>query len=146
MDFTKMVDELHVEYIKNGYPVMWENQKEKGDEIYSLSSLAPEIKALALKMEHIRNGNPLAKCDASQLSAEEFKKASQIAELSLVITEVWEAIEAIASDEDPSKEYADILIRTTNGHKRNSDRNLEEVILEKHKENLTRGKLHSRKI
>lgn len=152
MDFTKVVDELHVEYVKNGYPKMWMNKEEKGAEIGALFSCQWEVARISAVMEQIRSGDipeGILKRDKTMiqtLSEHNFAKISHIAELLLIVTEVNEAINAILCGEDPSKEHADIAIRNSNCHKRNSDRNLEEVILEKHAENLARGALHGRKI
>ena len=147
MEKPKTTQEMvYEEYIKNKYKKMWENQKEKGDEIYSLASLAPDIKDLALKMERIRDGNPFTTCDSSKLSKEEFEKASKVAEMALVITEVWEAIEAILTNKNPDTEYADINIRTMNAMTRNTGSDMNRVILAKHLKNLKRGETHGRTV
>lgn len=132
------------EYKANGYKAMWENQREKGDMILSISQYAKMIAYMSQEMEWIRDGHPTH--DASKLSAEEFAVASKVAELCLIVTEIDEAIQAIVAGEDPDEEYADINIRSSNAMTRNTGSDMERVIRRKHEKNLTRGKLHGRHV
>lgn len=71
-----------------------------------------------------------------------------IAEIGLITTECAEAMEECRNEQlDGSLAYelADIVIRTLNFATRNKI-NLEPFILEKHKRNMRRDKLHGRKI
>lgn len=144
----KLYDE---EYVPNGYKAMWENQEEKLGELGALFSLQWEVARISSIMERIRDGDVPE--DISQrdkwmienLSKKNFHKISQIAELMLIITEINEAINAVLCGEDPSEEYADIIIRASNAMMRNTGSNLEETILAKHKKNVERGELHGRR-
>lgn len=73
---------------------------------------------------------------------------SDIAELGLIVTEISEAMEDIRSNNyiGLRKELADIIIRTLNFAKRKGITDLSEIIINKHNENLKRGKLHGRDV
>lgn len=77
----------------------------------------------------------------------EFDLVIDLAEVGLINTEVSELLEDIRSNE-PEKwgvECADIIIRTLNFCNRKGI-DLEPYLLEKHKKNLERDKLHGRTI
>jgi len=77
----------------------------------------------------------------------EFPHIFDIAELSLINTEVSEAIEEIRGNNDLKKiglECADIIIRTLNFMTRKG-LDAKFYILKKHKKNLKRGLLHGKK-
>ena len=78
------------------------------------------------------------------------QRIRDIAELSLIVTEVSEAIEEIRKPKheerripELAKECADIIIRTLNFMSR-KEFNAEKIILHKNKININRGKLHGK--
>jgi len=76
------------------------------------------------------------------------KAIYDIAELSLIASEIYEAIEAIRENRKNfvyAEELADIVIRTLNFASR-KDIDIEEEILKKHDKNMKRGKLHGKTV
>ena len=102
-----------------------------------------EIQALVFE-EYKKNGY----LEEWTVKDELTQRKIDIAEIGLITTECAEAIEECRNEQlDGSLAYelADIVIRTLNFATRKQI-NLEAFILEKHKRNMRRDKLHGRKI